>query len=671
MICKLEMKNFRKHTDRVIDFKSGLNVLRGANENGKTTILEAILYAFFGVGALREPLVDVVTYDQPETSLKVRLEFQFMGVDYVIVRGKSGAELAYGDQSVTGQTAVKQFMEKLFGCSMDTACNLMFATQNSVQGILEEGGTAANNLVEGLSELKVIEDLIDKIQAQLPTGNTGEIDRQVVAAQARVVEPPEKPSEEALDTARMELADFSEKIDLLKRAVAPDQDVVNAKGAVDRFNAATARISKIRSILEVPVTAPGYTDDDLTVLKLDQAGAPERARRRAAFTTVFPKPSMVWEGDTASYAEAVAASHADVDKYTEEVTRLTVAINTALMMKINEKSCSFCKKDLSEVPEVAEINLRADQQIETLAKELDSAKSLLDKAKSDRSSYALLDVACAKIRELAGDYWSLSDTIPPVPTWKGEEPVPESPKVDIPILEQKLRAYQSELAKREVLEAELLELDQATFYDVTEQREFLDEQERLEKELEAETLNRSKVERFIREEQIRLDAAMKAYRLALSQIEASKKLVDDLTVTRNSMVENNELIKKLRAIRPQVASQLWGTVLGAVSHYFSQIRGFPCKVERDVDGFKVNGRSIKGLSGSTLDALGLSIRVSLSTLFLPNVPFLLLDESFSGADDNRELSGIATLSSLGTEQVIIVTHSPLPESFANNLIVLE
>jgi len=130
-------------------------------------------------------------------------------------------------------------------------------------------------------------------------------------------------------------------------------------------------------------------------------------------------------------------------------------------------------------------------------------------------------------------------------------------------------------------------------------------------------------------------------------------------------------VKKLRGIRPQVASQLWGTVLGAISHYFTQIRGTTSTVTKDTAGFKVNGRSVKGLSGSTQDALGLAIRMSLSKLFLPNVPFLSLDESFAGADDSRELNGVGTLSTAGFGQIVMITHSDQPESFADNLIVVE
>ena len=88
MLRTLTLKNFRKHEDAEFNFTDGLVVVRGANEAGKSTLGEAVLYALFGSSMLRESLDAVVTYDKPESSLKVALTFAIDGVDYKIVRGK-------------------------------------------------------------------------------------------------------------------------------------------------------------------------------------------------------------------------------------------------------------------------------------------------------------------------------------------------------------------------------------------------------------------------------------------------------------------------------------------------------------------------------------------------------------------------------------------------------
>jgi exonuclease SbcC len=62
MFLRLKLTNFRQHTDRELRFERGLIALRGLNEAGKTTVLEAIAYAMFGTTALRESIDDVVSW---------------------------------------------------------------------------------------------------------------------------------------------------------------------------------------------------------------------------------------------------------------------------------------------------------------------------------------------------------------------------------------------------------------------------------------------------------------------------------------------------------------------------------------------------------------------------------------------------------------------------------
>ena len=166
------------------------------------------------------------------------------------------------------------------------------------------------------------------------------------------------------------------------------------------------------------------------------------------------------------------------------------------------------------------------------------------------------------------------------------------------------------------------------------------------------------------------EANLKAYTREVQALEQTKEELKKAKETYDEMLENNELIKKLRDARPQIATQLWGMVLGAISHYFSQIRGVESVLTRDEDGFKVNGKSVKGLSGSTQDALGLAIRMALSKVFLPVVPFVFLDESFSGCDDDREVNGIGTIASAGFTQTFLVTHSDMGDSLADNLLLI-
>lgn len=81
----------------------------------------------------------------------------------------------------------------------------------------------------------------------------------------------------------------------------------------------------------------------------------------------------------------------------------------------------------------------------------------------------------------------------------------------------------------------------------------------------------------------------------------------------------------------------------------------------------MDGHSAKSLSGSTLDSLGLAIRIGLVKTFLPSVRFLLVDEPAAGMDDEREAAMLALLSTCDLEQVIMITHSSQADAFATNI----
>lgn len=676
MLDTLTLKNFRKHVDLEIKFSDGLTVIRGANEKGKTTLGEAILYAMFGSKMLRESLSEVVTWGMPENSLKVALTWTLNGVDYKIVRGKSGAELAYGDILVTGQNETRAAVERILQCSADTAKLLMFADQNAVRGVLAEGGGAANGLVEKLANLGIIEQLVDKVQLALPSGNTKAMDAQIETLKGASVTVPEMPDESQIQAASEEICRVQEKIDLSESRRPAVQEVANAVATIEAKNAAqrdltrlTARQVEIRAILASPVAVPGFTLEDLEQARKDAANIPEQERRYKAYNVKFPTAAHEWDASMADLLEAKALSTAELQRATDKLATAKTAIEIAKLKKINEKTCAFCQKDLTDVPEVEAINIAADAAVKQASADADAAQSHMASSKSELLAYEDILKVTAAIEKLAGDYWDLGTCIPPKPTWKGA--VPTKPGTsNLPAMEREWVSYQASLTRHTVLREELAAIQLPAIPDTAEAEATVKLSADLTVEVSA--LKAEKVQAEHRHSQAKSSyASQVALRDSAIQANANnQKALAQLEETRTAMLKNNELIKKLRAARPEIASKMWGTVLGAISLYFTKMRGEDSIVTRDPKSFQVNGRNVDGLSGSTQDALGLSIRMALSKLFLPSIPFLFLDESFSGCDDNREINGVSTLAGAGFSQVLLVTHSETPGSLADSLIVL-
>lgn len=678
MINSLELKNFRKHTDANFKFGAGLTVLRGENEIGKTTIAEGILYALFGASALREPLADVVTYGQPESTLKAKLEFALDGVDYKIVRGKSGAELTYSDQMVTGQKETRLFVEKLLGCTGAVAKMLMFADQNAVRGVLSEGAGAANSLVEKLAELSLIEELIDKVQSQLPSGNTKVLEGQIESLQTGKLAIPNKPSESEVTALTLKISSFLKKIDLLERSQLNDQEVGNAVARVEASNALQADLERllkkqaeITATLARHVTTPSFGLADLQQARQDASNLPEQKRRWVAYNITLPACTAgEWDESLDAAKSFAKAKSVEREELRDKIAKTETNIKLATARKITEQMCAFCDKDLSDVPEVLKRNAAADAEVVKLKADLADLKILAAGVNSDLNIISeILEVDQQRRFAASEAYWIHDNSVPVKPRWRGAKPTPPG-ATQLPEMEKEWAAYQILLAHRQGLAEELQAISLPKVPDTEAEELLLAKYYDIEDQLAELRSEVQEAKQALQKAETALVLARVEREAVIRQNELTDKTIASLDSTWKAMVQHNDLIKKLRSARPEIAAKMWGTVLGAISRHFSQIRGEASVVTRDAGGFKVNGRGVAGLSGSTQDMLGLAIRISLSKLFLPAVTFMFLDEGFSGCDDNREMNGITTLSSAGFDQVIMVTHSDAAEPLASTFIAL-
>ena len=77
-ISKLQIQNYRQigQTPLVVDFKSGLNILIGENNIGKTTVIEAVALVL-GYGSAERSPVAVQTSDFHDKSLPIEIRLEF------------------------------------------------------------------------------------------------------------------------------------------------------------------------------------------------------------------------------------------------------------------------------------------------------------------------------------------------------------------------------------------------------------------------------------------------------------------------------------------------------------------------------------------------------------------------------------------------------------------
>lgn len=697
MFGRLKLKNFRRHEDLEVIFENGVIALRGANERGKTTLLEAASYAMGGATMLREPLVDVVTWGHKDSTLKVWLDFTINGVTYSVMRGKSGAEIKVGAEiKATGQSEVTRYIETLLGCPMKVAANLMLADQGKLRGTLTEDG-AAIKLIEQLANFAFIDQLIGLVQSKLPCGATTTVESRIATLEQQAAAPVEDDTPPLVTALGVAQYDFTlaetayslarDDYDLAQQPAKDAQGRINAAVAASQaLQSADARLAAAKAALAQIMPVPGPSSEEIEVLRRQAQDVQRHVRAVVAHRelSAIKAPANEWEGTAQSLREELQKVENTLYQYQQQQSTTSVKIAQLRGQKITETACGLCGKDLSAVPEVVTKNAALDAQIaDCEALQAVAAAAQMD-ALELRDAYREIvnaDADAGRVYQKHAEFVILDTAFVPARwTWAGPaiDVAPKNVAAELQQAEAKAAAYQRDLGRQQQA-TELVEqltkiLQDAAAAEVQANLAVGDAQGALDAAAAA-TAKLYEVENVFRAKQAACNEAQNALTFAQRILDERKKnratLEQQLVDARKELADmafNNELIKDLRAARPAISDELWNMAGAAVSNYFSDIRGVPSVFSRSEDGFLVNGKSIKGLSGSTLDALGLAVRMALTKMFLPNTRFMVLDEPAAAADDDRETNMLGVIASSQFDQVILVTHSDLADSFATQVI---
>ena len=681
MIIDLELTNFKQHEKLYVAFKEGLIGLRGPNEAGKSSIFHAANYAFFGARALPMSLAETGTWGKPESSLKVKQKFSVDDVVYQIVRSKSGAELTAPGLLVTGQSEVTKYVEGLFKVNADAAAKLMIASQGKLRGALES--KEAIPLIEKLASINLIDELITKVQEQLPSGST----KQLAENLAKLNEEVKPEADFSLQEANLEMLQL--EVDNAKDAIKFCDEAADALAVYDSQQLiAKAELLKAKVALaetavlgaKARLEKPAVSFEDNTAELYEKAEKQKQEEHDLAAYQTFLKHvphNETAEGDIA--AELLGCKNTLVS-FRESKALLTSEILTAKLGRINEDSCTLCGKLLQDVPEVVTKNLDCDTRKTKAEQELADTDNVITQTNLqvaklegllalDRST-KLLQAQLAKWTELV--------QVKGMHQIKWTAAIPAKDPTDyvklLAVAKTQQAAVASDVAQRDVaqknLQAQLKWLLEEPVIDTTEAVAVLAKWKIVKDQLDAARARLAVANDSLTKAKHSLDILKTQFQGKLDTYNAGRVFATKLKEDIATYDANNALIKRLREARPIVAARLWSVVLHAVSHYFSAIRGTPTVITMGADSFMADGKPIEGLSGSTLDSLGLAIRIALGKTFLPSLDFLLLDEPAQGMDDERESAMLGVLAGAEYKQVVVVTHSSLADSFASDIVQL-
>lgn len=160
--------NFKKLGTFFTEFKDGLNVISAENFKGKSTLLQAIEFAFFGASAVPGKKELIPTHGQTTFSVELKFAMHEGDVFYALTRNKTTAKVIRHTSGMepeivaNGNTPATAYIEQLFGLAAKDYNLFVQSRQGESSGILTFGAAALNRKVEEFAGV----DMIDKVQGE-------------------------------------------------------------------------------------------------------------------------------------------------------------------------------------------------------------------------------------------------------------------------------------------------------------------------------------------------------------------------------------------------------------------------------------------------------------------------------------------------------------------------
>jgi len=214
ILNRLEAHNFRK-LNITLDFPQGMLIIKGPNEAGKSTILEAILYALFGK-LMRGTKELAINYQS--NIAKIKLTFTVNGQQYLVQRILKRTEThakvykitsnGLVPQALTVQETNKFIKNLLGGLSFNEVLVTNIVAQKELDKLLELKGQSREKIINALLGLESYNKAIEKIAEE-----RREKRRELEAKKDKLSE-----IEKRLETYRKDLKELKENQQKLKNS---------------------------------------------------------------------------------------------------------------------------------------------------------------------------------------------------------------------------------------------------------------------------------------------------------------------------------------------------------------------------------------------------------------------------------------------------------------------
>jgi exonuclease SbcC len=696
-LISLELFNVLKHKHLLVEFEAGLNIIRGANEAGKSSLLEGLGYNWFGASMLEKGLDASVTWGAKKSAFKTISRFiAGDGVEYTCTRGTSGAELvADGEVVVTGQKEVTAKIEELFGLPKGKARQIIFAAQNEIRGILASGPTATAEFIEKLGDFGQADEFIRKLTAKVATGPTKPLQERIERLEAQLKETMEDTVDPTLiENLEKEVEEAARKLEKVANELVRESEDFNRERQRDkeyqeRYERLVQTISQLKRERENALAQKQALEAKAQKIPVLEAELKDLAGRAEAYSRWLayregvlnaPKCALEWDEPLESLEQEIEQVTKTLAETRDRASEIRGEVQSLKRQFLTPQTCPLgleCPHD--NTAEVERKNQELRERIAGLEKEAITLAEKEQELIAEASELKSLVEARERLldhvaRWLSPDDYELDESVvPPRLSWKGPPPQEIS----------EVSSFEVDRANAALREAEEAAKALETFAVPSDDgiRELEAQLAAMKPPFSRKDLEDWEARLFeLTQEQRGLEHALqekqKELRYLLDRVSAGKArretLESEILTAQDELSYldyGNWLVKAVKEARLKVTDLLWNQVLSCASGFFSQFRGRPSTLSRGEGGFLIDGQASRP-SGSTADVLGLAIRITIAKLF-SDCRILVLDEPSAGCDEERTALMTGGLLASGFDQVILVTHKDVDESAGGHLIELD
>lgn len=278
VITKLELKDWGKHETFSADLVPGVVGILGENGSGKSTILNAIKFAFDGnlKGANKRRIRG---FGQPggATSAEVKLTFLKDGREGVITKRitatTTARSLTWNGETITAAKAVQELLSQLFGADQASILGAIFIDQGTSDAIVTAGPAVRLELFNDMLNLHYLAPRATQLQAEINKLESGLVDY----GEALALTTAELEAAKVKDAAvRAELAAMPDVSDSLKLVRDYTTDLETLRREESKLLAAQQRSGELK------LRCKSLLSDALVASKDDLADHLDRKKKRVA-----------------------------------------------------------------------------------------------------------------------------------------------------------------------------------------------------------------------------------------------------------------------------------------------------------------------------------------------------------------------------------------------------